>query len=192
MSDTDFAERRAARLEQLPRLLTERVLVLDGAMGTMIQTYVLDEADFRGERFADHPRDLKGANDLLVLTQPHVIGEIHRAYLAAGADIISTNTFNANAISMADYALEPHVEEMNRAAATIAREAADACEQAEPGRPRLVAGSLGPTNRTASLSPDVNDPGARNVTFDQLAAAYGEAARALVEGGADILLIETI
>ncbi|MDQ3937978.1 MAG: homocysteine S-methyltransferase family protein, partial [Chloroflexota bacterium] len=183
---------RPARLELLPQLIAERILVLDGAMGTMIQTYGLDEAAFRGELFADHPRELRGANDLLVLTRPEVITEIHRRYLDAGADIISTNTFNANRISMADYGLEPHVAEMNRAAAAIARAAADACEDADDGRPCFVAGSLGPTTRTASLSPDVNDPGARNVSFDELVAAYEEAARGLIEGGADLLLIETI
>ena len=192
MSGTELGDRRAERLARLPSLLEQRILVLDGAMGTMIQTYRLDEAAFRGERFADHPRDLKGANDLLVLTQPHVIDEIHRAYLDAGADLISTNTFNANAISAADYALEPYVEEMNRAAAALARAAADEYEAQHPDRPRYVTGALGPTNRTASISPDVGDPGARSVTFDRLAAAYAEAARGLVDGGADILLIETI
>jgi 5-methyltetrahydrofolate--homocysteine methyltransferase len=185
-------ERRNRRLEQLPGLVSERILVLDGAMGTMIQRHELDEAAFRGERFKDHARELRGANDLLSLTRPDVVSEIHRAYLDAGSDIISTNTFNATRISMADYALEPVVEEMNRAAAELARAAADAFEEADPARPRYVAGSLGPTNRTASLSPDVNDPGARNVTYDQLVEAYAEAARGLVAGGADLLLIETI
>ncbi|CAN5780818.1 methionine synthase [soil metagenome] len=192
MSSTEISEKRTRRLEQLPGLLSERILVLDGAMGTMIQTYGLDEAAFRGERFAEHRHDLKGANDLLSLTQPDVIGEIHRAYLRAGADIISTNTFNATAVSLADYALEPYAEEMNRPAAAIARAAAYASEEAEAERPRFVAGSLGPTTRTASISPDVNDPGARSVTFDQLSSAYTEAARGLVKGGADVLLIETI
>ena len=184
--------RRDRRLARLPELLAERILVLDGAMGTMIQTHTLDEAAFRGERFRGHPRDLRGANDLLVLTQPTIISDIHAAYLEAGADIISSNTFNATRISMADYGLEELAEEMNREAARLAREAADASEAREPERPRYVAGALGPTNRTASLSPDVNDPGARNVTFEELAVAYGEAARGLVQGGADILLIETI
>jgi 5-methyltetrahydrofolate--homocysteine methyltransferase len=173
-------------------MLRERIVVLDGAMGTMIQRYQLDEAAFRGERFADHDHDLRGANDVLVLTRPDVIREIHDAYLEAGADIISTNTFNANRMSMADYALEPIVEELNRAAATIARAAADAATAQDPAKPRFVAGSLGPTNKTASLSPDVNNPGARNVTWDELVSAYTESARGLVAGGADILLIETI
>jgi len=183
---------RKRRIEMLPQLLRERILVLDGAMGTMIQRYQLDEAAFRGERFKNHPRDLKGASDLLTLTRPDVIGEIHSAYLNAGADIISTDTFNATRISMADYGLEPYVEEMNRAAAEIARTAADTATRQTPDKPRFVAGSLGPTNKTASLSPDVNDPGARNVTWDELVTAYDEAARGLVAGGVDILQIETI
>ena len=180
------------RVTLLKQLLKERILVLDGAMGTMIQGYELSEADFRGGRFAGHGRDLRGANEVLNLTRPDVIGQIHAAYLAAGADIISTNTFNANAISMADYALESVAQEMDHAAATIARGAADEQTGRTPDKPRFVAGSLGPTNKTASLSPDVNDPGARNVTWDQLVAAYTSAARGLVEGGVDILLIETI
>ena len=185
--------RREARVQRLPDTLRQRILVLDGAMGTMLQGYGLVEADFRGARFADHPRDLRGANDLLSLTRPEVVAEVHASYLAAGADIISTNTFNATRISMADYGLEPFVEEMNHESARLARTAADAAEAADPeGRPRWVMGSLGPTNRTASLSPDVNDPGARNVDFEQLAAAYLEAARGLVSGGADLLAIETI
>ena len=147
------AARRSERLERLPRLLHERILILDGAMGTMIQAHQLDEAAFRGTRFRDHPQDLRGANDLLVLTQPAVISGIHAAYLDAGADIISTNTFNATRVSMADYALEPFVEELNAAAARLARAAADAAEARDPGRPRYVAGALGPTTRTASLSP---------------------------------------
>ena len=186
------AARRSDRLERLPGLLHERILILDGAMGTMIQAHQLDEAAFRGARFRDHPQDLRGANDLLVLTQPAVISGIHAAYLDAGADIISTNTFNATRVSMADYALEPVVEEVNAVAARLARAAADAAEARDPGRPRYVAGALGPTTRTASLSPTVEDPGARNVTFEELRAAYAEAARGLVEGGADLLLIETI
>jgi 5-methyltetrahydrofolate--homocysteine methyltransferase len=192
MAASDPVSPRVARTARLPDLLRERILVLDGAMGTMIQTHQLDEAAFRGDRFRDHPSDLKGANDLLVLTQPDVIRGIHAEYLAAGADIVSTNTFNANAMSMADYALQPWVAEMNEAAARLARQAADEAEAVEPGRPRFVAGSLGPTNRTASLSPDVNDPGARNVTWEELGLAYHEAGAALVAGGADILLIETI
>ncbi len=180
------------RAQQLARLVKERIVVLDGAMGTFIQQRGLDEAGFRGERFADHARDLKGANEVLNLTQPQAVHEIYTAYLAAGADIITTNTFNATAISMSEYGLEAHVEEINRAAASIAREAADEQTKRTPERPRFVAGSLGPTNRTASISPDVNDPGARNVTWDELVAAYTTAARGLVAGGADLLLIETI
>ncbi len=182
---------RRARNDALPDLLRERILVLDGATGTLLQGHALDEAGFRGERFAEHPRDLKGANDLLSLTQPDIVREMHRQYLAAGADIITTNTFNATRVSMADYALEPWVAEMNRESARLAREAADEAEAAD-GAARYVLGSLGPTSRTASLSPDVNDPGARNTSFEELADAYLEAARALVEGGADILAIETI
>jgi 5-methyltetrahydrofolate--homocysteine methyltransferase len=192
MSDTiELGEARAKRIEQLKELIKHRILVLDGAMGTMIQRYTLTEADYRGERFKDHPRDLKGAADILVLTQPQIIRAIHDEYLEAGADIIETDTFNANAISMSDYGLEPYVEEMNREGARIAREAADAATAKNPEKPRFVAGSIGPTNRTASLSPDVNDPGARNVTWDELVDAYYLNARSLVAGGADILQIET-
>jgi len=171
-------------------LLAERILILDGAMGTMIQRHGLDEADYRGERFADWPSELKGNNDLLSLTRPDIIRDIHRAYLEAGADIVETNTFNATAISQADYGMEDLVFELNFASARLAREACDAV--ATPDRPRFVAGVLGPTNRTASISPDVNNPGFRNVTFDELRETYLEATRALVEGGADLLLIETI
>jgi 5-methyltetrahydrofolate--homocysteine methyltransferase len=170
--------------------LARRILILDGAMGTMIQRYKLSEADFRGARFATHPVDLKGNNDLLVLTRPDVIREIHVQYLAAGADIIETNTFGATAIAQDDYRLGSIAYEMNVAAARIAREAVD--KFADTAKPRYVAGALGPTPRTASISPDVNDPGARNVTFDELVAAYGEQARGLLDGGADLLLIETI
>ncbi|WP_028007261.1 methionine synthase [Solimonas flava] len=176
--------------QKLLDALQRRILVLDGAMGTMIQTYKLGEADYRGARFADWPRDLKGNNDLLVLTQPDIIRAIHGEYLAAGADIIETNTFNAQKISLADYGMEPLAYEMNLAAARLAREAADAA--ATPERPRFVAGALGPTNRTASISPDVNDPGKRNVTYAELVDAYLEQARGLVDGGVDLLLIETI
>ncbi|HET9458233.1 MAG TPA: homocysteine S-methyltransferase family protein, partial [Candidatus Limnocylindrales bacterium] len=190
---------REERARLLAPLLAQRILVIDGAMGTLIQSYQLDEAGYRGaggplgdERFRDHPRDLRGDNDLLSLTRPDIVRAIHDAYLDAGADIIETNTFTATRIAQADYGLEPVVREMNAAAARLAREAADAAEAAEPGRPRFVAGALGPTNRTASISPDVNDAGARNVTFEQLAAAYREAADGLIEGGADIVLIETI
>ncbi len=174
----------------LEALLAERILILDGAMGTMIQRHKLTEADYRGERFADWPSDLKGNNDLLVLTRPDVIRGIHDAYLDAGADILETNTFNANRVSMADYGMEELSREINVAAARLAREAADAASS--PDKPRLVAGVLGPTNRTLSISPDVNDPGFRNLDFDTLVAAYAEAARGLIEGGADLLLIETI
>ena len=171
-------------------LLQKRILILDGAMGTMIQRYKLEETDYRGERFADWPSDLKGNNDLLSLTQPEIIRGIHQAYLDAGADILETNTFGANQISMADYQMESLSHEMNVASARLAKEVADAASTAE--RPRFVAGVLGPTNRTCSLSPDVNDPGFRNITFDDLVTAYAEATRGLIEGGSDIILIETI
>jgi 5-methyltetrahydrofolate--homocysteine methyltransferase len=179
------------RSEQLARLLTQRILVLDGAMGTMVQQCGLGEADFRGQ-FHGHGRDLKGDNDLLSLTRPDVVRGIHDGYLEAGADIIETNTFNATAIAQADYAMESEVAAINRAAASIAREAADRFTARDPAKPRFVAGALGPTNRTASISPDVDDPGARNTSFDALAAAYAESAGALVEGGADLLLVETV
>jgi 5-methyltetrahydrofolate--homocysteine methyltransferase len=182
---------RTERLASLFKALDERIVLLDGAMGTMIQGYGLTEDDYRGERFADWDRDLKGNNDLLSLTRPDVIRAIHEKFLAAGADVIETNTFNSNAPSMADYGMEALVPELNTAAARLARECADAAA-AETGRPRCVAGALGPTNRTASISPDVNDPGFRNITFDQLADTYEVAATALIEGGVDFLLIETI
>src|SRR5688572_23096123 len=150
-------------------------------MGTLIQGHQLGEADYRGEPFAEHGHDLKGDSDVLALTQPDIVRDIHRAYLDAGADIVCTNTFTASSISQADYGLEDHCYEMNRSAAALAREAADAV--ATEGRPRFVAGSLGPTNKTASISPDVNDPGARNVSFDELAESYLEGARGLVDGG---------
>lgn len=178
--------------KSLSDLVRERILILDGAMGTMIQRHKLGEAEYRGERFSDWPRDLKGNNDLLVLTQPEIISAIHEAYLEAGADIIETNTFNAQAISMADYGMEALSHEMNVAAARLARQAADKYTRMTPEKPRFVAGAIGPTNRTASISPDVNNPGFRNVSFDELVAAYGEQARALIEGGVDALLIETI
>ena len=177
--------------EQLTALLAERVLVIDGAMGTMIQRYELQESDYRGERFADWPSDLKGDSDLLTLTRPDVIGEIHRQYLDAGADIILTDTFNAQRISQADYGMEELSYELNVEAAKLARAEADAAE-ARDGRPRFVGGSMGPMNRTASISPDVNDPAARNLDFDEAADAYLEQARGLVEGGSDVLFIETI
>ena len=175
-------------MQKLLDALQQRILIIDGAMGTMVQRYRLEESAFRGSQFADHPRDLKGAADVLCLTQPKIVEEIHRAYLEAGADIIETNTFNAQAISLADYGLEPYVYDINLAAAQIARKAADAYSH---DRPRFVAGSIGPTNRTASLSPDVNNPAFRGVKFDQLVDAYYEQVRGLVDGGADILLPET-
>jgi 5-methyltetrahydrofolate--homocysteine methyltransferase len=179
-------------MTKITDILKERILFLDGAMGTMIQRHGLDEAGYRGERFADWPSDLKGNNDLLVLTQPDIIRDIHAQYLAAGADIIETNTFNATRVAMADYGMEALVPEINRVAAQLAREATDTATAATPDKPRFVAGVLGPTNRTASISPDVNDPGFRNILFDELVEAYTEAAEALVEGGVDILLIETV
>ncbi|MGD2056004.1 MAG: homocysteine S-methyltransferase family protein, partial [Gammaproteobacteria bacterium] len=179
-------------MQNFTQLLRERILFLDGAMGTMIQRHRLEEADYRGERFADWPSDLKGNNDLLVLTQPEIIRDIHARYLEAGADIIETNTFNATRVAMADYGMESMVPEINRTAAALARTAADAVTAMTPERPRFVAGVLGPTNRTASISPDVNDPGFRDIHFDELVTAYAEAGRALIEGGVDLLLIETI
>lgn len=175
---------------ELEQHATRRILVLDGAMGTMIQSHKPDEATYRGSRFARHNSDVGGNNELLNLTQPDMIKGIHLAFLDAGADILTTNTFGANAISQADYGMSDLAYEMNVAAARIAREAA--VSVATPERPIWVAGAIGPTNQTASLSPDVNDPGKRGVTFDQLAAAYGEAAQGLIDGGVDILLVETI
>ncbi len=180
------------RSAELQSLLRQRILILDGAMGTMIQRHRLQESDFRGERFAAHARDLKGNNDLLLLTRPDIIGGIHRDYLAAGADIVETNTFNATSVSQADYGLEALVYELNVAGARVARAACDEFTARDPGKPRFVAGVLGPTSRTASISPDVNDPGFRNTSFDALVETYDEAIRGLVEGGADILLVETI
>ncbi|MGD8932334.1 MAG: homocysteine S-methyltransferase family protein, partial [Chromatiales bacterium] len=175
---------------KIESILRQRIMLLDGAMGTMIQRHKLNEQDYRGGRFADWPSDLKGNNDLLVLTQPAIIQGIHEQYLEVGADIIETNTFGANRISMADYVMEDLAFELNVAAAQLA--CAAAARFSSSDKPRFVAGVLGPTNRTASLSPDVNDPGARNIDFDQLVAAYAEAARGLIEGGVDLLLIETI
>ena len=180
------------KLKLLTDILQQRILVLDGAMGSMIQRYKLSEQDFRGDRFKDHPKDLKGNNDLLNITKPEVIKEIHRAYLEAGADIIETNTFSANAVSQADYKLEHLAYEINFEAAKIAKETALDFEKKYAGKPRFVAGALGPTNRTASLSPDVNDPGYRAITFDKLVEAYRDQTRGLIDGGVDILLIETI
>src|SRR5688572_4921855 len=179
----------AARLKTL---LSERIAVIDGAMGTMIQGYALDEAGFRGKELPDHPRDLKGNNDLLNLTQPHIVEQIHAQYLEAGADILETNTFNSTSVAQADYGLQGRAYDLNVAGARAARRAADAAIAREPGRPRFVAGAMGPTNRTASLSRDVNNPGARAITFDELEAAYHEQARGLLDGGADLLLVETV
>ena len=179
----------AAALEQAAN---ERILVIDGAMGTMIQQHKLGEGHYRGERFADHGKDVKGNNDLLVLTQPEIIEAIHQKYLRAGADIIETNTFNAQSISMADYGMEALVYEINLEATKLARHAADVWTRQTPDKPRFVAGAVGPTNRTASISPDVNNPGFRNVDFDTLRDAYAEQVRGLVDGGADIIIIETI
>jgi 5-methyltetrahydrofolate--homocysteine methyltransferase len=185
-------DRRSARLKRLPALLAERILVLDGAMGTMIQQHHLDEAGYRGDRFADWPTDLKGNNDLLTLTRPDVIRGIHAEYLAAGADIIETNSFNSTAISMADYKMEELARELSRESARLARAVADEFEARDPERPRYVAGVLGPTTRTASISPDVNDPGFRSVTFEQLAAAYTDSIEGLVEGGADLRYVQEL
>jgi 5-methyltetrahydrofolate--homocysteine methyltransferase len=182
----------ADRTTLLKTLISKRILLLDGAMGTMIQGYKLTEADYRGERFKDFPHDLRGNNDLLVLTQPAIIREIHTTYLEAGADILETNTFNSTANSMADYHMEDLVRELNFTAAKLARGVADEWTAKTPDKPRFVAGVLGPTNRTASLSPDVNDPGKRNVDFDTLVTAYKEALAALIEGGVDIIMVETI
>jgi 5-methyltetrahydrofolate--homocysteine methyltransferase len=187
----ETTSRRDWRLGLLPQLLRERILVIDGAMGTMLQGYRFSEGDFRGTRFAEWTVDVKGNSDLLVLTQPDAIRGVHEAYLAAGSDIIETNSFTSTRIAQADYGMESLVPEMNREAARLARIAADAWE-AKDGRPRFVAGSIGPTNRSASLSPDVSNPGYRNITFDELRAAYAEAAHGLLDGGADILLVETI
>ena len=199
---------RVARLEAA---LAERILVIDGAMGTMIQRHELQEADYRGERFAEgfdalfsadghahgpgcgcEARDQRGNNDLLTLTRPDLIGDIHAAYLAAGADMVETNTFNSTAISLADYHLQHLVRELNREGAKLARDACDAAEAETPDQPRFVIGVLGPTSRTASLSPDVNRPGFRATSFDELAAAYREATAGLIEGGADVIMVETI
>ncbi|MBG6109465.1 5-methyltetrahydrofolate--homocysteine methyltransferase [Flavobacterium sp. CG_9.10] len=172
--------------------LLERILVLDGAMGTMLQRYNFSEEDFRGERFKDFPHSLKGNNDLLSLTQPQAIRAVHAAYFEAGADIVETNTFSGTTIGMADYHLEDLVYELNYESARIAREVADEFTAKNPDKPRFVAGSIGPTNRTASMSPDVNDPGYRAVTFDDLRIAYKQQVEALIDGGSDLLLVETI
>jgi len=183
---------RNARLQALQQALKERILTLDGGMGTMIQSYKLEESDYRGERFADWPQDLKGNNDLLILTRPDAISAIEKAYFDAGADIVETNTFNATRVSQADYGMEELVYELNVEGARLARQAADAKTAETPHKPRFVAGVLGPTSRTCSLSPDVNNPGYRNVTFDELVENYTEATHGLIEGGSDLILIETI
>ena len=179
-------------MHTIHKLLQERILVLDGAMGTQIQQHKLEEEDFRGERFANHTMPLKGNNDLLSITQPDIIREIHRKYYLAGADIAETNTFSSTTIAQADYGLESAVYDLNYQSAKIAREVADEITAQQPTKPRLVAGSIGPTNRTASLSPDVNDPGYRAVTFDELVTAYKEQIKGLMDGGVDLLLVETI
>jgi len=172
--------------------IEKKILVLDGAMGTMLQAYKFQEADFRGERFKDYATPLQGNNDLLSITQPHAIKEVHAKYFAAGADIVETNTFSGTTIAMADYQMEDLVYELNFESAKIAKEVADEFTEKEPHKPRFVAGSIGPTNRTASMSPDVNDPGYRAVTFDELRIAYKQQVEALIDGGVDILLVETV
>lgn len=179
-------------MSKLGSLVRERILILDGAMGTMIQQYNLTEEDFRGERFSQIPGQMKGNNDLLCLTRPDVIQDIHRKYLAAGADIIETNTFSSTRLSMADYHVQDYVREMNLAAVRLARKVADEFTSLTPDKPRFVAGSVGPTNKTCSMSPDVNNPAFRALSYDELADAYREQMEALLEGGVDALLIETI
>lgn len=184
--------KRKPSFAALEAAAAKHILIIDGAMGTMIQRYKLDEDGYRGVRFKDWTRDIKGNNDVLVLTQPQIIGKIHEEYLDAGADILETNTFNAQRISLADYGMEELAYEINVAATKIARAAADKWTKKTPDKPRFVAGAVGPTNRTASISPDVNNPGYRNVSFDELRDAYKEQVRGLMDGGADIILIETI
>ena len=180
------------KMSDIHKAIKERILVLDGAMGTMLQRYNFSEEDFRGERFKDFPHPLKGNNDLLSLTQPQAIRDVHRQYFEAGADIVETNTFSGTTIGMADYHLEDLVYELNYKSAKLAREVADEFTKKDPSKPRFVAGSIGPTNRTASMSPDVNDPGYRAITFDDLRIAYKQQVEALIDGGSDILLVETI
>lgn len=179
-------------MEKIEDILKKRILVLDGAMGTMLQRYKFEEEDFRGERFKDWPSDLQGNNDLLSLTQPQAIADVHRAYLEAGADILETNTFSGTTIAMADYGMEELVYELNYESARIAKQVAEEFTKKDPSKPRFVAGSIGPTNKTASMSPDVNDPGYRAVSFDELRKAYKQQVEALLDGGADLLLVETI
>ncbi|MBV8273053.1 MAG: homocysteine S-methyltransferase family protein [Cupriavidus sp.] len=190
MSAVQSAPRPYTRAASLPKLLRDRILILDGAMGTMIQRYKLTEADYRGTRFGDHPIDVKGNNELLLLTRPQVISEIHEQYLAAGADLIETNTFGATRVAQEDYKMADLAYEMNVEAARLARAACD--KYSTPDKPRFVAGAFGPTPKTASISPDVNDPGARNVSFEELRDSYYQQGKALLEGGADVFLVETI
>lgn len=179
-------------MTKIEKILNERILVLDGAMGTMLQAYSFTEDDFRGTQFKDHPCPVQGNNDMLSITQPEAIKAVHQQYFDAGADIVETNTFSSTSIGMADYQMEDWVYELNFQSAKIAREVADATTAKDPNKPRFVAGSIGPTNRTASMSPDVNDPGYRAITFDQLVEAYAEQVKALVAGGVDVLLVETV
>lgn len=183
---------REKRIAAITKAAQERIIILDGAKGTMVQSYALSEADFRGERFADWHKDVKGNNDLLILTRPDIITEINDAYLAAGADIIETDTFSSTRIAMADYGMEELVYELNVEGARLARAVADKWTEKTPDKPRLVAGAVGPTNRTASISPDVNNPGFRATTFDDLVETYSEQVRGLIDGGVDIILIETV
>ncbi|MGL6039016.1 homocysteine S-methyltransferase family protein [Soonwooa sp.] len=192
MDTQDKNQLQEARNQALYKALSERILVLDGAMGTMLQRYGFQEEDYRGDRFKDWKCPVKGNNDLLSLTQPQAIEEVHRQYLEAGADIIETNTFSGTTIAMADYHMEELVYELNYESAKIARKVCDKFTTQNPDKPRFVAGSIGPTNKTASLSPDVNDPGFRAITFDELRIAYKQQAEALLDGGSDILLVETI
>ena len=179
-------------MANIREILKDRVLVLDGAMGTMLQAYKFTEEDFRGEQFKDWKLSVKGNNDMLSITQPEAIKEVHRKYFAAGADIVETNTFSSTTIAMADYEMEDFVYQLNFESAKIAKEVADEFTKANPDKPRFVAGSIGPTNKTGSMSPDVNDPGYRAITFDELRIAYKQQAEALLDGGADILLVETV
>ncbi|WP_299208111.1 homocysteine S-methyltransferase family protein [uncultured Dokdonia sp.] len=179
-------------MNTLHKALKERILILDGAMGTMLQAYKFSEEDFRGERFKDFHLSVKGNNDMLSLTQPEAIAEVHRKYFAAGADIVETNTFSSTTIAMADYEMEAYVYDLNYASAKIAKEVAQSFTEKEPHKPRFVAGSIGPTNKTASMSPDVNDPGYRAISFDELRIAYKQQVEALLDGGVDVLLVETV
>jgi len=183
---------RKERIKILKEEIKSRILILDGAMGTMIQKFKFGEDDYRGSRFKDWSSDLKGNNDILSITQPETIAEIHSQYLKAGADIVETNTFNANKISQADYNMEAYVYELNFESACLARKACDEISKATPEKPRFAAGALGPTNQTASISPNVNDPGERNINFDQLKEAYQESVKGLIDGGVDLLLVETV